>query len=67
MTGQLHGWPHTRLDLEGMSEIDVGEEGLITVHIDHWDSAGQLLARLPVIGAFLRPVLRLFRVRTGGR
>ena len=67
MTGQLRGWPHTGLDLEGMSEIHVGEDGLITVHIDHWDSAGQLLVRLPVIGAFLRPVLRLFRVRTGGR
>ena len=28
---------------------------------------GQLLARLPVIGAMIRPVLRLFRVRAGGR
>lgn len=67
MTGQIRGWPHTGLKLEGMSEIHVGEDGLVKVHIDHWDSASQLLARLPLIGAILRPVLRLFRVRMGGR
>ena len=65
MSGRLKSWPHTSLDLEGMSEVDVDEDGLIAAHIDHWDSASQLLARLPVIGTLLRPVLRLFRVRTG--
>ena len=66
MSGRLKAWPRTSLDFEGMSEVHVGGDGLITAHIDHWDSASQLLARLPVIGALLRPVLRLFRVRTGG-
>ena len=66
MSGKLRSWPHTSLDFEGMSEVHVGDDGLIAAHIDHWDSASQLLARLPVIGALLRPVLRLFRVRTGG-
>jgi hypothetical protein len=66
MSGQLKSWPHTSLDFEGMSEVHVDEDGLIAAHIDHWDSASQLLARLPVIGILLRPVLRLFRVRTGG-
>ena len=66
MSGRLKGWPHTSLDLEGMSEVHVGGDGLIAAHIDHWDSASQLLARLPVIGMLMRPVLRLFRVRTGG-
>ncbi|MGB2320774.1 MAG: nuclear transport factor 2 family protein [Candidatus Puniceispirillaceae bacterium] len=66
MSGHLKGWPHTNLDLEGMSEVRVGDDGLISAHIDHWDSASQLLARLPLIGTLLRPVLRLFRVRTGG-
>ena len=67
MSGKIKGWPHTSLDLEGMSEIHVGEDGLVTLHIDHWDSASQLLSRLPVIGAVLRPALRLFRVRPAGR
>ena len=66
MSGRLKSWPHTSLDLEGMSEVHVGDDGLITAHIDHWDSASQLLARLPVIGMLMRPMLRLFRVRTGG-
>ena len=65
MSGRLRSWPHTSLDLEGMSEVHVGDDGLIAAHIDHWDSAGQLLARLPVIGTMLRPVLRMFVVRTG--
>lgn len=67
MSGRVRGWPHTELNLQGMSEVHVGEDGLICLHIDHWDSASQLLARLPVIGAMIRPVLRLFRVRSGGR
>ncbi|MGB1106503.1 MAG: hypothetical protein ACPG36_08450, partial [Candidatus Puniceispirillaceae bacterium] len=58
--------PRTTLDFEGVSEVHVDEDELIAAHIDHWDSASQLLARLPVIGMLLRPVLRLFRVRTGG-
>ena len=64
MSGRLRSWPHTSLDFEGMSEVHVGSAGLIAAHIDHWDSASQLLARLPVIGGMLRPILRLFRVRT---
>ena len=67
MSGRIKGWPHTNLDLEGMSEILIGADGLVSHHIDHWDSASQLLARLPLIGVLLRPVLRLFRVRPGGR
>ena len=67
MSGSIKSWPHTRLDLEGMSEIHVGADGLVSLHIDHWDSASQLLARLPFIGALLRPVLRLFRIRPAGR
>ena len=67
MSGRIKGWPHTSLDLEGMSEIHIGDDGLVVAHIDHWDSASQLLARLPLIGLLLRPVMRLFRIRTDGR
>ena len=65
MSGRLARWPRTTLDLEGMSEIHIAD-GQVIAHFDHWDSASQLLARLPFIGALLRPVLRLFIVRTDG-
>ena len=62
MTGKIKGWPHTRLDFEGMTEVHVGANGLITAHIDHWDSASQLFAKLPVIGTILRPIMKRFVV-----
>ena len=67
MSGRLKSWPRTDLNFEGMSEIHIGPNGLIGAHFDHWDSASQLLARLPVIGAIIRPILRLFIVRTDGK
>ena len=39
MTGKLKSWPHTDLDFEGMTEVRYDTNGLITHHIDHWDSA----------------------------
>ena len=65
MSGRLARWPRTILDLEGMSEIHI-EDNKIVAHFDHWDSASQLLARLPFFGALLRPILRLFIVRMDG-
>lgn len=35
---------------QGMSEVHFDADGLVLVHIDHWDSAGQFYARLPVLG-----------------
>ena len=67
MSGRIKGWPHTSLEIDGMSEIHIGDDGLVAAHIDHWDSASQLLARLPLIGLLLRPAMRLFRIRTDGR
>ena len=66
MSGRVKSWPHTDLGLEGMSEVHVGKDGLVCLHLDHWDSASQLLARLPFIGALLRLILRLFIVRMDG-
>ena len=67
MSGRVKSWPHTDLGLEGMSEVHVDKDGLVCLHLDHWDCASQLLARLPVIGTIIRPVLKLFRVRPAGR
>ena len=62
MTGRLRSWPRTSLALEGMSEVRLDEAGLISHHIDHWDSASQLLTNLPLIGAVMRFILKIFRV-----
>ena len=62
MTANLKSWPKSALLLSGMSEIHIGEDGLIIAHIDHWDSASQLLAKLPVINVLVNPILRRFRV-----
>lgn len=60
MTGRLKSRPSFVIDLIGMSEVEFNEAGLIVAHYDHWDSAHQLLARLPFFGWFIRRLLSLF-------
>ena len=62
MTGKLKVWPHTSLLFEGMTEVHVNPQGLICRHIDHWDSASQLLIFIPIFGVPIRWLLALFRV-----
>jgi len=62
MTGKLKSWPYTHLNFEGMTEVRCDQEGLITHHIDHWDSASQLLQNLPVIGRLIGAIRRLFKL-----
>lgn len=47
--GKSKVWP-----IEGMSVIVFGEDGKVTAHIDHYDAAGQIYEKLPLIGALLR-------------
>ena len=63
MTGKLKSWPHTILIFEGMTEVHLDQKGKIRQHIDHWDSASQLMRHLPVIGAIIRPILKLFQLK----
>ena len=63
MTSKLKSWPHTTLLFEGMTEVHVDQQGKISQHIDHWDSASQLIRHLPVIGAIIRPILKLFQLK----
>ena len=63
MTGKLKNWPHTKLLFDGMTEIHLDERGKINWHIDHWDSASQLMSNIPFIGLIIRPILKLFRLR----
>ena len=64
MTAHTKGWPSIALVFEGMSEVHIGNNALITAHIDHWDSASQLLSGLPLIGALIRPIMRLFQIKS---
>ena len=43
-----------------MTEVHANDKGLITAHYDHWDSASQLLAKIPYVGALIRPILKKF-------
>ncbi|SDF79016.1 SnoaL-like domain-containing protein [Limimonas halophila] len=42
------------LTIAGMSELHTDADGSVSAHIDHWDAAGQLYEKLPVVGAFMR-------------
>ena len=47
-----------RLKVEGMSELEADASGRIVAHIDHWDAAGQLYEKLPIIGGLYRFIRR---------
>ena len=60
MGGHLVSRPSFDMALIGMSEVHFDNDGLVTDHIDHWDSASQLLVKIPVAGRFVRMLMRLF-------
>jgi steroid delta-isomerase len=42
--------------IEGVSEVELDGEGKVVRHIDHWDAAGQVYERIPLLGSLLRQV-----------
>jgi hypothetical protein len=65
MTGRLKNWPHYQFAVSWHDRDSYRcLTGKFSKHIDHWDSASQLLRYLPVIGAIIRPILKLFRLKT---
>lgn len=57
--------PKGRRDMwtfSGMSEILADDAGLVTAHIDHWDSGSQLYAKLPLIGWPVRRIAKSLSV-----
>ncbi|MBA4707240.1 nuclear transport factor 2 family protein [Aquitalea aquatica] len=48
--------------LHGGSHLRFNEDGLLILHRDYWDSAEELLHKLPLIGAPLRLLRRLLSV-----
>ncbi|MBK66789.1 MAG: hypothetical protein CMP22_01500 [Rickettsiales bacterium] len=39
---------------QGMSEVHINDEGMISKHIDHWDSASQLYEKMTGIGSMVQ-------------
>lgn len=40
--------------ITGMSRVVFAPDGRVAEHVDHWDAASQVYARLPVLGALMR-------------
>jgi hypothetical protein len=44
----------THQTIRGGSHLVFSEEGLVTLHRDYWDAAGELYEKLPVVGSLMR-------------
>lgn len=51
--GKTETWP-----IKGMSTIQFRADGKALAHIDHYDAAGQIYEKIPLIGAVLRAMRR---------
>ncbi len=51
------------LCVKGASHLRFDADGRVSEHRDYWDAAGELYARLPLIGAPMRLLLRLGAAR----
>ncbi len=51
-----------QLDVEGCSRVSLDQNGLITEHLDYWDSA-PIYFRLPLLGALLRRIRQRISVQ----
>lgn len=46
--------------IHGSSYILVGEDGLVTSHLDYWDAAEQVYEKIPILGWVLRKIKKRF-------
>lgn len=59
LTWNFHfGLGRRELLVQGCSELIFDARGLVGVHRDYWDAAGELYEQLPVLGAFMRALRR---------
>ena len=49
--------------IEGMSEVHFDRTGLVTAHLDHWDSGAQFYGKLPVVGWLIALIRRRLALR----
>ncbi len=65
-TARTKGRGGLAIHLVGMTETRFDAKGRVAEHIDHWDAASQLYARLPVIGGVFRWLGRRFAIPARG-
>jgi hypothetical protein len=51
-----------KLKIEGVSEIKFNDEGLVISHIDYWDSASQILIKIPILKYLIRYIMKKFSI-----
>lgn len=50
--------PEVTQTIHGLSHVRFGPDGRVTYHRDYWDAAGELYAKLPVVGPLMRYLAR---------
>ena len=53
------------IEFDGISEIVMDDDGLITSHIDYWDAGNEIYAKVPVLGRVVDFVRRRLAYRGG--
>jgi steroid delta-isomerase len=51
-----------KLDFIGLSEVQINEDGLITSHIDYWDSGSYFYMKIPLIKQILGIIKNRLRI-----
>jgi len=47
--------------IEGITKLQINNDGLVIKHFEHWDSATQFYEQFPVLGMLLRNIRKLIR------
>jgi steroid delta-isomerase len=56
---RIKAWrPGVTRRIHGLSVVRFGPDGRVTWHRDYWDAAGELYAKLPVVGPLMRFLAR---------
>ena len=56
---RIRAWkPRVTQRIHGLSMVRFGADGRVTDHRDYWDAAGELYAKLPLVGPLVRYLAR---------
>lgn len=56
---RIKAWkPEVARRIHGLSVVRFGPDGRVTHHRDYWDAAGELYAKLPLVGPVMRYLAR---------
>jgi steroid Delta-isomerase len=56
---RVKAWkPQVVRTIHGLTHVRFGPDGRVTYHRDYWDAAGELYAKLPLVGPLMRYLAR---------